>query len=162
MKWFLQLKYSDFTLRNNNNVIKRTRMKKSLALAVDKNKAIRFGGKEDFGKAALEVTRHGRTGTLTFKMNIFFFFFTLIVWKDAKSNYSRDRGGDMNWGSDTRVMDCKLKFLILKCWMNHPKNKGKSVPSSLTGRIYGIWNLHAHLLQRLCWMASYGQCNIIK
>lgn len=48
-------------------------MKKSLALAVDKHKAIRSGGKEDFGEAALEVTRHGRTGTLTFKMNIFFF-----------------------------------------------------------------------------------------
>lgn len=31
----------------------------------------------------------------------------------------------MNWRSDAGFTDCKLKFPILKCCVNHPKNKRK-------------------------------------
>lgn len=55
MKWFLQLKYSDFTLGNNNHDLKRTRMKKSLALAVDKNKARRSQQGRGFCKSILRT-----------------------------------------------------------------------------------------------------------
>lgn len=32
----------------------------------------------------------------------------------------------MNWGSDARFTDCKLKSPILKCCVSHPRNKRKS------------------------------------
>lgn len=98
---------------------------------------------QGFGKAAWRQGLGHRlfTWTLSFRRC------WIYLWKGQEAKR------DMSWGPDTRFMECKGTFLILRCCRNHSENKGRLMapapwvdlwrmrPQALTSKITldGIW-----------------------